>query len=88
MPEEREYSNTGSGRGSIRGRKGRMERATPVRKPHTSTADLLTWSEVPPPSSPTTNSSARYGNRSHQVRISAVERRLPLSSDSFHSPLD
>ncbi|KAL3527744.1 hypothetical protein ACH5RR_012400 [Cinchona calisaya] len=25
-----------------------MERVTPARKPHTSTADLLTWSEVPP----------------------------------------
>lgn len=25
-----------------------MERSTPVRKPHTSTADLLTWSEIPP----------------------------------------
>ncbi|XVF64768.1 hypothetical protein PTKIN_Ptkin09bG0193200 [Pterospermum kingtungense] len=28
-----------------------MERNTPVRKPHTSTADLLTWSETPPPDS-------------------------------------
>ncbi|KAL8136939.1 hypothetical protein V2J09_002940 [Rumex salicifolius] len=25
-----------------------MERNTPVRKPHTSTADLLVWSEIPP----------------------------------------
>ncbi|XWS21517.1 hypothetical protein CRYUN_Cryun30bG0061000 [Craigia yunnanensis] len=30
-----------------------MERSTPVRKPHTSTADLLTWSETPLPDSPT-----------------------------------
>ncbi|KAE8684387.1 hypothetical protein F3Y22_tig00111131pilonHSYRG00110 [Hibiscus syriacus] len=28
-----------------------MERNTPVRKPHTSTADLLTWSETPQPDS-------------------------------------
>ncbi|KAK6150424.1 hypothetical protein DH2020_015356 [Rehmannia glutinosa] len=28
-----------------------MERATPVRKSHTSTSDLLTWSEAPPPES-------------------------------------
>ncbi|GAB2290605.1 hypothetical protein Dimus_024887 [Dionaea muscipula] len=36
-----------------------MERSTPVRKPHTSTADLLTWSEVPPSESPATGSSSR-----------------------------
>ncbi|KAH7861714.1 hypothetical protein Vadar_029814 [Vaccinium darrowii] len=39
-----------------------MDRATPVRKPRSSTADLLTWSEVPQPATdPTTNAS-----RSHQ----------------------
>ncbi|KAK8642794.1 hypothetical protein V6N13_012126 [Hibiscus sabdariffa] len=32
----------------------KMERSTPVRKPHTSTADLLTWSETPPTDSPAT----------------------------------
>ncbi|KAK9272643.1 hypothetical protein L1049_003019 [Liquidambar formosana] len=41
-----------------------MERATPVRKPHTSTADLLTWSEVPPADSPSTVSAT--APRSHQ----------------------
>lgn len=41
----------------------RMERSTPVRKPHTSTADLLTWSEAPTSDSPATVS----GARSHQV---------------------
>ncbi|RID75256.1 hypothetical protein BRARA_B02310 [Brassica rapa] len=41
-----------------------MERTTPVRKPHTSTADLLTWSEVPPSDSP--SSAARSAVRSHQ----------------------
>lgn len=35
-----------------------MERSTPVRKPHTSTADLLTWSEVPPADSPSNGSAA------------------------------
>ncbi|KAH1125177.1 hypothetical protein GLYMA_06G104200v4 [Glycine max] len=40
-----------------------MERSTPVRKPHTSTADLLTWPETPISHSPTHPSSAV---RSHQ----------------------
>ncbi|KAL3504724.1 hypothetical protein ACH5RR_034565 [Cinchona calisaya] len=39
-----------------------MDRSTPVRKPHTSTADLLTWSEIPPENSPAPASAAR----SHQ----------------------
>ncbi|KAI8003539.1 DNA oxidative demethylase ALKBH2 [Camellia lanceoleosa] len=42
-----------------------MERNTPVRKPHTSTADLLTWSEIPPSDSPATTG-ARSSARSHQ----------------------
>ncbi|OVA14186.1 protein of unknown function DUF4057 [Macleaya cordata] len=40
-----------------------MERTTPVRKPHTSTADLLTWSETPVPCS-ATNSATSI--RTHQ----------------------
>ncbi|XVF39505.1 hypothetical protein PTKIN_Ptkin01aG0040000 [Pterospermum kingtungense] len=40
-----------------------MERSTPVRKPHTSTADLLTWSETPPPDS---SASAPRSTRPHQ----------------------
>ncbi|XP_054792286.1 uncharacterized protein LOC129303449 isoform X2 [Prosopis cineraria] len=40
-----------------------MERTTPVRKPHTSTADLLTWSETPPSDSLAPGSAAV---RSHQ----------------------
>ncbi|KAK7410532.1 hypothetical protein VNO78_01375 [Psophocarpus tetragonolobus] len=40
-----------------------MERNTPVRKPHASTADLLTWPETPISDSPATPSSAP---RSHQ----------------------
>ncbi|KAL3514122.1 hypothetical protein ACH5RR_026839 [Cinchona calisaya] len=46
-----------------------MERSTPVRKPHTSTADLLTWSENPPEYSPVPGSgaaAARSSSRSHQ----------------------
>ncbi|KAK9069333.1 hypothetical protein SSX86_011235 [Deinandra increscens subsp. villosa] len=39
---------------------------TPVRKPHTSTADLLTWSENPPADSPATGAAARSSARSHQ----------------------
>lgn len=41
-----------------------MERNTPVRKPHTSTADLLAWSENPPADSPVT--APRSSARSHQ----------------------
>ncbi|KAK3423595.1 hypothetical protein EUGRSUZ_F00307 [Eucalyptus grandis] len=44
-----------------------MERSTPVRKPHTSTADLLTWSEAPSPDSARPGSgSSRPGARPHQ----------------------
>lgn len=37
-----------------------------MRKPHTSTADLLTWSENPSADSPMTGSAARSSARSHQ----------------------
>ncbi|KAI4307379.1 hypothetical protein L6164_030578 [Bauhinia variegata] len=43
-----------------------MERTTPVRKPYTSTADLLTWSETPPADSPAPGSAASRSVRSHQ----------------------
>uniref|UniRef100_A0A2P2JYL9 Uncharacterized protein LOC105630599 isoform X2 n=2 Tax=Rhizophora mucronata TaxID=61149 RepID=A0A2P2JYL9_RHIMU len=43
-----------------------MERSTPVRKPHTSTADLLTWTENPPADSPAVSSAPRPAARSHQ----------------------
>ncbi|KAL2468091.1 hypothetical protein Fot_51616 [Forsythia ovata] len=43
-----------------------MEKNTPVRKPHTSTADLLTWSENPPEYSPANASASRSSARSHQ----------------------
>ncbi|XVE86767.1 hypothetical protein DITRI_Ditri18aG0060400 [Diplodiscus trichospermus] len=44
-----------------------MERSTPVRKPHTSTADLLTWSETPPSASFNSTASAhRSSGRSNQ----------------------
>ncbi|KAD4386190.1 hypothetical protein R6Q59_009441 [Mikania micrantha] len=43
-----------------------MEKNTPVRKPHTSTADLLTWSENPPADSLATGAAARSSVRSHQ----------------------
>ncbi|PQM42834.1 uncharacterized protein Pyn_34960 [Prunus yedoensis var. nudiflora] len=43
-----------------------MERSTPVRKPHTSTADLLTWSETPLTDSPLPSSASRSATRSHQ----------------------
>ncbi|MBA0869439.1 hypothetical protein Goshw_028128 [Gossypium schwendimanii] len=40
-----------------------MEKSTPVRKPHTSTADLLTWSETPQPDF---TASAARSTRPHQ----------------------
>ncbi|KAF5458148.1 hypothetical protein F2P56_022203 [Juglans regia] len=60
-----------------------MERSTPVRKPHTSTADLLTWSEVPPSHSPATVS----GARSHQPsdRISKVLHGCQLTDEEAQS---
>ncbi|KAI3451148.1 hypothetical protein Pfo_007813 [Paulownia fortunei] len=43
-----------------------MERATPVRKPHTSTSDLLTWSEAPPPEASSSANGSRPTARSNQ----------------------
>lgn len=62
-----------------------MERNTPVRKPHTSTADLLTWSEVPPSESPATVS----GARSHQPsdKISKVLHGGQLTDEEAQSLL-
>lgn len=45
-----------------------MEKNSPVRKSHTSTADLLTWPENQPFESPAAVAS-RSGARSHQVLI-------------------
>ncbi|KAK1287830.1 hypothetical protein QJS10_CPB19g01434 [Acorus calamus] len=51
-----------------------MERSTPVRKPHTSTADLLTWSENQTVSDQATPGGSRPGMRPHQpsTKIGAV----------------
>ncbi|XP_072981424.1 uncharacterized protein [Typha angustifolia] len=40
-----------------------MERSVPVRKPHTSTADLLTWSEAPPSDSSPAGSATSASRR-------------------------
>ncbi|CAL5203820.1 unnamed protein product [Lathyrus oleraceus] len=54
--------------------------STPVRKPHTNTSDLLTWSEVPPPSdSSATVSAAR--SRQPSDRISKVLNSDQLSDE-------
>ncbi|KAI4339741.1 hypothetical protein MLD38_024650 [Melastoma candidum] len=45
-----------------------MERTTPVRKSHTNTSDLLTWSETPPPDSPAPRPDARSHQPSDGVR--------------------
>ncbi|KAL2332767.1 hypothetical protein Fmac_013980 [Flemingia macrophylla] len=44
-----------------------MQSGTPVRKPHTSTSDLLTWSETPPPESAATASATRSGQPSDRI---------------------
>ncbi|GFP96868.1 hypothetical protein PHJA_001830900 [Phtheirospermum japonicum] len=68
-----------------------MEKRTPVRKPHTSTADLLTWSEIPPESSPATASSARshqpsdgiskvvFGGQVTDEEVESLNKRKPCS---------
>lgn len=58
-----------------------MERSTPVRKPHTSTADLLTWSETPLPDPAAGNAgtpASRSAARSHQVCFSFCLLGLPF----------
>ncbi|XP_002531253.2 uncharacterized protein LOC8269056 [Ricinus communis] len=61
-----------------------MERSTPVRNPHSSTSDLLTWNEAPPPQSP---ASASTTHRSHQPsdRISKVLSGGQLSDEEAQS---
>lgn len=43
-----------------------MEKTTPVRKSHTNTSDLLTWSEAAPRESPASATGHRSSARSHQ----------------------
>ncbi|KAJ6814787.1 uncharacterized protein M6B38_138255 [Iris pallida] len=65
-----------------------MERSTPVRKPHTSTADLLTWSETPPPPADRSaaESSARRTNKP-PGGISAVMFGAQMSEEEAESVL-
>lgn len=68
-----------------------MEKNTPVRKPHTSTADLLTWSENPPEISPAPASSARshqpsdgiskvvFGGQVTDEEVESLNKRKPCS---------
>ncbi|KAJ4845214.1 hypothetical protein Tsubulata_042553 [Turnera subulata] len=60
-----------------------MERSTPVRKTHTNTADLLTWSETPPAPSPAASSAPR----SHQPSdgISKVVFGGQVTDEEFES---
>lgn len=54
-----------------------MEKNTPVRKSHTNTADLLTWSENPPENSPAFGSAVSAA-RSRQVRMIIPEKVLNI----------
>ncbi|KAG2699129.1 hypothetical protein I3843_07G177300 [Carya illinoinensis] len=68
-----------------------MERSTPVRKPHTSTADLLTWSENPPTDSPVVGSAVRshqpsdgiskvvFGGQVTDEEVESLNKRKPCS---------
>ncbi|OMP04098.1 hypothetical protein COLO4_09958 [Corchorus olitorius] len=67
-----------------------MERSTPVRKPHTSTADLLTWQETPPPASSNSaasGSAQRSSARSNQPsdKISKVVFGGQITDDEAQS---
>lgn len=62
------FRDSGGGGGGRSETRPEMERNTPVRKPHTSTADLLTWSETPiADSASLTSSASRSASRPHQV---------------------
>ncbi|KAK6150423.1 hypothetical protein DH2020_015355 [Rehmannia glutinosa] len=50
-----------------------MERATPVRKSHTSTSDLLTWSEAPPPESSSSADVSRLNQEMSGSKIFAAD---------------
>ncbi|KAL1344613.1 hypothetical protein HN51_018485 [Arachis hypogaea] len=68
-----------------------MERSTPVRKPHTSTADLLVWSEIPPADSPAPSSALRshqpsdgiskvvFGGQVTDEEVESLNKRKPCS---------
>ncbi|KAG0471189.1 hypothetical protein HPP92_015735 [Vanilla planifolia] len=70
-----------------------MERSTPVRKTHTSTADLLTWLETPPPADPPAPESAArrshkpaggispalFGGQMTEEEVESVNKRKPCS---------
>ncbi|XP_076947791.1 uncharacterized protein LOC143619846 [Bidens hawaiensis] len=68
-----------------------MASNTPVRKPHTSTADLLTWSENPPADSTPTASAARshqpsdgiskvvFGGQVTDEEVESLNKRKPVS---------
>ncbi|WCJ44484.1 hypothetical protein M5689_025150 [Euphorbia peplus] len=68
-----------------------MERNTPVRKPHTSTADLLVWSENPPADSPAVASAVRshqpsdgiskvvFGGQVTDEEVESLNKRKPCS---------
>ncbi|CAN6679094.1 unnamed protein product [Malus baccata var. baccata] len=69
-----------------------MERSTPVRKPHTSTADLLTWSETPLADSPLPSSASRphqpsdgirkvvFGGQVTDEEVESLNKRKPCSA--------
>ncbi|CAA0840448.1 Unknown protein [Striga hermonthica] len=65
-----------------------MDKRTPMKKPHTSTADLLTWSENPPESSPATArshlpsdgiSKVVFGGQVTDEEVESLNKRKPCS---------
>ncbi|KAL6573286.1 hypothetical protein OROHE_001745 [Orobanche hederae] len=66
-----------------------MEKRTPVRKPHTSTADLLTWSEIPPEYSPASSARSHqpsdgiskvvFGGQVTDEEVESLNKRKPCS---------
>jgi len=57
--------------------------STPVRKTHTNTSDLLTWSEVPPP--PVVVDSSATRSRQPSDRISKVLNSDQLTEEEAQS---
>ncbi|XP_056162714.1 uncharacterized protein LOC130136641 [Syzygium oleosum] len=63
------------------GKRKKLERCTPVRKPHTSTSDLLTWSETPPPHDSVAPGSASSLSNSRSHQEFSPDGRFIVSAD-------
>lgn len=58
-----------------------MQRTTPLRNPHASTTDLLTWTEQPPPESSPATSASGHRSRQPSDKIGEVLRGSQLNDE-------